>query len=69
MFAETAKMYACLYFDLDKSVTEEQVQVKSRQCKARNDFDVDWCNRRARKERLRSTILKVGDKGEHKLPS
>ena len=62
-------MYACLYFDSDKSVSvlpKSKCKVRSDSTfEARNEVDVDWRDRRGKKEQLIATILKVGDKGEH----
>ena len=64
LFTGTAKMYACLYFDSDKSVS---VLPKSGQFEPRNEVDVDWRDGRGRKERLLATVLKVGDKGSAQI--
>lgn len=62
-------MYACLYFDSDKSVSvlpKSKCKVRSDSTfEARNEVDVDWRDGRGKKERLIATILKVGDKGKH----
>ena len=62
-------MYACLYFDSDKSVSvlaKSKCKVRSDSTfEAKNEVDVDWRDRRGKKERLIATILKVGDKGKH----
>ena len=70
LFTGTAKMYACLYFDSDKSVSvlpKSKCKLKSGQFEPRNEVDVDWRDGRGRKERLLATVLKVGDKGRHKF--
>ena len=60
-------MYACLYFDSDKSVSvlpKSKCKVRSDSTfEARNEVDVE--DGRGKKERLIATILKVGDKGKH----
>lgn len=59
-------LYACLYFDCDKSVSV----LPKNKCKLRGPFkvksevDVDWRDENGNKERLVATIIKVEGKGK-----
>ena len=63
-------LYACLYFDSDKSVSV----LPKRKCILRGPFEVqgevevDWRDERGQKERLIATVLRIEGKGKQHIP-